>query len=334
MGMGNTHGDGGGDEPTNSNIEIISQNIKTNKNIYFVLFYNRKNNQIVNPTMSTCKRKNLNSSFKSVSKKSKPTSAFIQKLFFMLENGADNDVVSWSHSGDSFTVHSIQLFTKRVLPKYFNSSFTSFKRQLNYYGFQKLNHQPVSLLSSPEDKAVLEKKSRQTVAYRHDGLLFLKGRPDLLEQIKRTTAGVDPKVEAEEMKSRVTQLEDQVSSLKNELNEMRAQMAMFQKSMESSSILESNTTNVQTSQNTCMMPPMPRSCLMNNKSIRFESKRTNSDEAKYWSNLQDILLDDGNMNVNALLRACSMMSTVERQTSNVFPTCIEDDSAYDDVFGL
>ena len=173
--------------------------------------------------MSTCKRKISNSSFKSVAKKSKPTSAFIQKLFFMLENGADNDVVSWSHSGDSFTVHSIQSFTKRVLPKYFNSSFTSFKRQLNYYGFQKLNHQPVSLLSSPEDKAVLEKKSRQTVAYRHDGLLFLKGRPDLLEQIKRTTAGVDPKVEAEEMKSRVTQLEDQVSSLQNELHAMRAQ---------------------------------------------------------------------------------------------------------------
>lgn len=141
--------------------------------------------------------------------KSRPTPIFLQKLYNMLEDNEHiHGVLSWSYSNDAaFTIHSIQSFTKKVLPEYFESSFNSFKRQLNYYGFQKIN-------STEND--------RQTVSYRHEKNLFQRGRLDLLGKIRRTTVNTDPKVEAEEMKNRIKVLEGQVQSIQKLVGYMQS----------------------------------------------------------------------------------------------------------------
>ena len=51
-----------------------------------------------------------------------------------------SDIVTWSAAGDSFVILKPNAFTKLLLPKYFRThKFSSFRRQLNAYGFTKCN---------------------------------------------------------------------------------------------------------------------------------------------------------------------------------------------------
>jgi hypothetical protein len=70
---------------------------------------------------------------------------FPQRLFRMLEEirlCRENlaDVVSWHVSGMAFVIHNLDVFVDVVLPVYFRSQtkITSFQRQLNNYGFQRV----------------------------------------------------------------------------------------------------------------------------------------------------------------------------------------------------
>mmetsp|Transcript_26552 Transcript_26552/g.72965 ORF Transcript_26552/g.72965 Transcript_26552/m.72965 type:complete len:409 (+) Transcript_26552:319-1545(+) len=67
---------------------------------------------------------------------------FPLKLHDMLEkamNEGYGDIVSWQPHGRSFVVHKPQEFQDIVLPKYYKlTKLSSFQRQLNLYGFQRL----------------------------------------------------------------------------------------------------------------------------------------------------------------------------------------------------
>ncbi|KAJ3059181.1 hypothetical protein HDU99_006466, partial [Rhizoclosmatium hyalinum] len=66
-------------------------------------------------------------------------SAFINKLYTMLEE-ADQNLISWDQTGTFFIVKNTTDFSKTVLPLYFkHNNFASFVRQLNMYGFHKIN---------------------------------------------------------------------------------------------------------------------------------------------------------------------------------------------------
>ncbi|KAI8098986.1 HSF-type DNA-binding-domain-containing protein [Halteromyces radiatus] len=65
--------------------------------------------------------------------------AFIGKLYKMLEDDTQ-DLICWSTDGDYFSVYNSALFAKQVLPQYFkHNNWQSFVRQLNMYGFSKIN---------------------------------------------------------------------------------------------------------------------------------------------------------------------------------------------------
>ena len=52
-------------------------------------------------------------------------------------------VISWQPHGRCFVVHDPAAFVKTVMPKYFNQSkFSSFQRQLNLYGFNRITQGP------------------------------------------------------------------------------------------------------------------------------------------------------------------------------------------------
>ncbi|CAJ1941661.1 unnamed protein product [Sphenostylis stenocarpa] len=65
---------------------------------------------------------------------------FLKKTFEMVEDPRTDPIVSWSQTRDSFVVWDSHEFSKTLLPKYFkHSNFSSFVRQLNTYGFRKVD---------------------------------------------------------------------------------------------------------------------------------------------------------------------------------------------------
>ncbi|KAI9217262.1 HSF-type DNA-binding-domain-containing protein, partial [Blastocladiella britannica] len=86
-----------------------------------------------------------------------------------------DSMIRWSAPGESFLVTDIPELERMVLPKHYkHRQFSSFVRQLNMYGFSKVNRVTRGH-SKSDDQSVFE--------FAHTS--FLRGRPDLLESIKR-----------------------------------------------------------------------------------------------------------------------------------------------------
>ncbi|CAF1931043.1 heat stress transcription factor A-6b-like [Brassica napus] len=65
---------------------------------------------------------------------------FLTKTYDLVEDSRTNHVVSWSQAKNSFIVWDPQAFSTSLLPRFFkHNNFSSFARQLNTYGFRKVN---------------------------------------------------------------------------------------------------------------------------------------------------------------------------------------------------
>jgi len=68
---------------------------------------------------------------------------FVRKLYSLLENKTNEDVVRWAPSLDSFLILQPELFATTILPVYFNHcKIESFERQMNFYGYVIHNPSP------------------------------------------------------------------------------------------------------------------------------------------------------------------------------------------------
>lgn len=100
--------------------------------------------------------------------------AFIHKLYSMLEDKSISHLISWSNNGDSFVMSPSNEFSK-VLAQYFkHTNISSFVRQLNMYGFHKVSD---VFHTGSAESALWE--------FRHGNGNFKKGDLIGLREIKR-----------------------------------------------------------------------------------------------------------------------------------------------------
>ncbi|KAK7358214.1 hypothetical protein VNO77_00139 [Canavalia gladiata] len=65
---------------------------------------------------------------------------FLNKCYEMVEDHNSDSIIRWNDGGDSFIISDITQFSVTLLPSYFkHNNFSSFIRQLNIYGFRKID---------------------------------------------------------------------------------------------------------------------------------------------------------------------------------------------------
>ncbi|CAM9216303.1 unnamed protein product [Discosporangium mesarthrocarpum] len=131
---------------------------------------------------------------------------FLRKTYEMI-NTCNPKYACWSRRGDTFTVKDPEAFAENEIPKFFkHNKFSSFVRQLNFYGFRKV-----------KSNISVEETDSKWWEFKHD--LFQRGKDNLLADIKRATHyGVTAeKQEVEHLRSEVTSLRTHISDMDSKI---------------------------------------------------------------------------------------------------------------------
>ncbi|KAK9239504.1 hypothetical protein V1525DRAFT_454949 [Lipomyces kononenkoae] len=123
---------------------------------------------------ATTTRKLPTKSRKAITAAPKTKPAFVLKLWNMVNDQKNSAHINWMPDGLSFQVVGREQFEKTVLPKYFkHSNFSSFVRQLNMYGWHKVQDVTAGAMQSGEETWQFKSPN------------FIRGREDLLDNIVR-----------------------------------------------------------------------------------------------------------------------------------------------------
>eukprot|EP00471_Norrisiella_sphaerica_P010696 CAMPEP_0184503452 /NCGR_PEP_ID=MMETSP0113_2-20130426/51899_1 /TAXON_ID=91329 /ORGANISM="Norrisiella sphaerica, Strain BC52" /LENGTH=358 /DNA_ID=CAMNT_0026892949 /DNA_START=585 /DNA_END=1661 /DNA_ORIENTATION=+ len=126
----------------------------------------------------------------------RPVPPFLVKTYNMVQDRKTDDIISWNEKGDAFVVKKQHEFSQNVLPNYFRTNcFSSFVRQLNFYGFRKRST-----------------NMSTTAHFKHKN--FKRDRMDLLHLIKKKTS------ESSNLKQSVTELQKEVAQLKEQYKQI------------------------------------------------------------------------------------------------------------------
>ncbi|TYI45335.1 hypothetical protein E1A91_D13G030200v1 [Gossypium mustelinum] len=122
---------------------------------------------------------------------------FLKKCYEMVDDESTDAIISWSQNNDSFIIWDMTEFSVHLLPKFFkHSNFSSFIRQLNIYGFRKID--------------------TDSWEFANDG--FVRGQKDLLKNIARRKHSPGSEQRKPLQQQPLQQLENTVGSCENNEN--------------------------------------------------------------------------------------------------------------------
>lgn len=199
---------------------------------------------------------------------------FLKKTYKMIES-CPTDIASWSPDGEMFVVKDPDRFATEIIPQYFDhNKFSSFARQLNFYGFRKMQSKPIR-------NSDFDANTAKHVTFFNEN--FKRGRCDLLKKIQRSTrgggtgSGTDQAKDLHDLKEKVATLEMTISEMQTEheermrrleldmLGRMEQMMMAIQQQQQNQQQLQLQTqssnagvANV-TSDSSLMKPPAPGS---------------------------------------------------------------------------
>ncbi|KAG1074136.1 hypothetical protein G6F42_025735 [Rhizopus arrhizus] len=161
---------------------------------------------------------------------------FVHKLYNMVVDKQYQHLIAWTYTGTSFIVCNITEFSRDVLPKHFkHNNFSSFVRQLNMYGFHKVNKSPRGHRTLAEN---------QIWEFSHSK--FLRNRPDLLDEIKRKALESESvrrdtndisshmammQMSQSDMMQQISHLQENLNQVMNELSETKKRQNVQQQMM-------------------------------------------------------------------------------------------------------
>lgn len=153
---------------------------------------------------------------------------FLRKTFSMIST-CDTNVAGWTTSGASFVVKDTEIFASTIIPQFFkHKNFSSFVRQLNFYGFRKIKSDSIlnnAKASAPGPDGSIE--PAKWWEFKHPN--FKRGRADLLSEIKRATHyanGVDEK-DFLNVRDEVSRLKEKISVMSGVIDELTSSVEML-----------------------------------------------------------------------------------------------------------
>lgn len=132
-------------------------------------------------------------------------------------NTCEPSIASWTPDGTMFVIKNQDVFSEKVIPKFFDhNKFTSFARQLNFYGFRKMQARAIY----KDDKV---KENVKHVTFFNEK--FQRGKKHMLKEISRSTKGGNSSQNQHEMQKEIDFLKKQVASLNQTISFMQTDYA-------------------------------------------------------------------------------------------------------------
>jgi len=138
---------------------------------------------------------------------------FLKKTYRMLESSPP-EIAAWTSDGEMFVVKDPDRFASQIIPQYFDhNKFSSFARQLNFYGFRKMQSKPIR-------NSDFDANTAKHVTFYNEH--FKRGRHDLLKKIQRSTRG-GGNTTGQDTQREIQQLKDTVANMENTIQDLHAQ---------------------------------------------------------------------------------------------------------------